>query len=63
MLKDHQIIVETALETEKLKYANLATKYDDLAKKKEHDYSDLQVTLNHLLQPLVEILIVTFVKV
>jgi hypothetical protein len=47
MLKDHQIIVETALETEKLKYINLVTKYDDLAKKKEHDYSDLQVKLNH----------------
>lgn len=42
-LQNHQITVETALETEKLKYANLVTNYDDLAKKKEHEYSDLQV--------------------
>ncbi|CAO0803070.1 unnamed protein product [Mucor circinelloides] len=48
-LQNHQITVETALETEKLKYANLVTNYDDLAKKKEHEYSDLQHEMSQLL--------------
>ncbi|KAL9553418.1 hypothetical protein MBANPS3_003303 [Mucor bainieri] len=48
-LQDHQITVETALETEKLKYRNLVTSYDDLAKKKGHEYSDLQHEMSELL--------------